>query len=54
LNKGVEGDQRAVEYLLAKMPTIGKEFREKPGGLSKETGAAIRRALLGEDDEDDE
>lgn len=55
VNKAVEGDHRAVEYLLAKIPTIGKEFREinKPGGLSKETGAAIRRALLGQDDDEE-
>jgi hypothetical protein len=47
VNKAVEGDHRAVEYLLAKMPAIGKEFGDinKPGGLSDEAEAAIRRAL---------
>jgi hypothetical protein len=56
VNKAVEGDHRAVQYLLAKMPSIGKEFREisEPGGLSKEAGDHIRRILLGQDDEDDE
>jgi len=47
VNKAVEGDHRAVEYLLAKMPAIGKEFGDinKPGGLSDQAAAAIRQAL---------
>jgi hypothetical protein len=55
VNKAVEGDHRAVEYLLARMPTIGKEFAEinKPGGLSPEVANHIRRILAGQDDEED-
>jgi hypothetical protein len=49
VNKAVEGDHRAVEYLLTKMPAIGKEFGEinKPGGLSDAAADHIRRVLLG-------
>jgi hypothetical protein len=55
VNKALEGDHRAIEYLLAKIPVLGKEFAEinQSGGLSKEAGEHIRRALLGLDDDED-
>jgi hypothetical protein len=55
VNKALEGDHRAIEYLLAKIPVLGKEFAEinQSGGLSEEAGEHIRRALLGLDDDED-
>jgi hypothetical protein len=40
VNKALEGDHRAIEYLLAKIPALGKEFAElnQSGGLSEESG----------------
>ena len=47
VNKGVEGDHRAIEYLRAKVPVLKKAFEEarERGGLSDEAEAAILRAL---------
>ena len=55
VNKALEGEHRAIEYLLAKAPVLGKEFAEvnQSGGLSEEAGKRIRRALLGLDDDED-
>lgn len=47
VNKGLAGDHRAIEYLLARVPTVGREFGEvrKQGGLSDAAADAIREAL---------
>jgi hypothetical protein len=47
INKGLEGDYRAIEYLLVKVPVLKKTFAEagERGGLSDQAEAAIREAL---------
>jgi hypothetical protein len=47
INKGLEGDYRAIEYLLVKVPVLKKTLAEsgERGGLSDKAETAIRRAL---------
>ena len=47
VNKALTGDHRAIEYLLARVPTVRSEFGEvrKQGGLSDTAERAIREAL---------
>ena len=49
VNKAAGGDFRSIKLLLNLIPALHIDFTEPshPGGLSKETVDAIRRAMLG-------